>query len=333
MYHGPIFWKRERRCGQLGARTMSEEINQYVPIGLLMRVTPGRSRLLKLLSLGATMSLGGCNWVVLNPTGPIGEDERSIILSATVAMLIIVVPVIISILAVAWKYRASNERALYMPEWEHSNKIAVVITLVPCTVVLFLAVMTWKSSHRLDPYRPLASEFEPISIDVMALDWKWLFIYPGLNIATVNEIAFPANVPVQFKISSASVMNSFFIPQLGGQIYAMPGMETRLSLSAGRPGTYDGISANFSGDGFSDMKFKANALSLQGFEDWVAQVRQSSRRMNSETYSRLAKPSHKNPAEYFSSVDGELFEAILQDIRRKPKAVAMGQGICSANKE
>lgn len=298
-----------------------------------MKGIPGRSRLLRLLVLGATMSLGGCNWVLLDPMGPVGADERSIILSATLAMLVVVVPVIILILVIAWKYRASNTRALYMPEWEHSNKIAVVITIVPCTVVLFLAIMTWHSSHRLDPYRPLATEFEPISIEVMALDWKWLFIYPDLNIATVNEIAFPANVPVQFKISSASVMNSFFIPQLGGQIYAMPGMETKLSLMAARPGTYDGMSANFSGDGFSDMKFKASALSRQEFEDWVAQSRLSSRRLNSDAYSLLAKPSHKNPVEYFSSVDGELFEAILQEIRREPKSVAMGDGICSANKE
>src|ERR1700686_2250146 len=133
-----------------------------------------------------------------------------------------------------------------MPDWEHSNTIAAVITLVPCAIVLCLVIITWRTSPEPDPYQPLASEVEPISIDVVALDWKWLFTYPDLHIATVNEIAFPANVPVKFRITSASVMNSFFIPQLGGQIYAMAGMQTQLSLIADDVGVFDGMSANFS---------------------------------------------------------------------------------------
>ena len=220
-----------------------------------------------------------------------------------------------------------------MPDWEHSNTIAAVITLVPCAIVLCLGIITWRTSHELDPYQPLASEVEPISIDVVALDWKWLFTYPDLHIATVNEIAFPADVPVKFRITSASVMNSFFIPQLGGQIYAMAGMQTQLSLIAGQTGTYDGMSANFSGGGFSDMKFKAVALSEHEFEAWVAKVKQSSKRLTSDVYSVLATPSEKNPIEYFSFVDPELFQHILRAARRERASIAMDDRMCFANKE
>lgn len=189
-------------------------------------------RLLRLPPLGATALLGGCNWVVLDPKGQIGADERSIIMTATWLMLIIVVPVIILIFALAWKYRASNTRAQFTPDWDHSNEIVAAVALAPCVIVLILSVMTWKESHKLDPYRPLESTVPPINVNVVALDWKWLFIYPDQRIATVNEVAFPANVPVNFSITSVSVMNAFFIPQLGGQIYAMPGMQTKLSLMA-----------------------------------------------------------------------------------------------------
>jgi cytochrome o ubiquinol oxidase subunit 2 len=283
--------------------------------------------------LGAAALLGGCQAVVLDPKGQIGEDERSIIVTATLLMLIIVVPVIAMILSFAWKYRASNTRARYMPDWEHSNKIAAVITLVPCTIVLCLGIITWRTSHELDPYRPLVSEVEPISIDVVALDWKWLFTYPDLHIATVNEIAFPVNVPVKFRITSGSVMNSFFIPQLGGQIYAMPGMQTQLSLIAGQTGVYDGMSANYSGGGFSDMKFKAVALSERDFDAWVAKIKQSSKRLTSDVYAVLAMPSEKHPVEYFSFVGPELFQEILHEVRHDPTFFAMDDSMCFANKE
>jgi len=179
----------------------------------------------------------------------------------------------------------------------------------------------------LDPYRPIVSEVEPISVDVVALDWKWLFIYRDLHIATVNEIAFPVNVPVDFRITSASVMNSFFIPQLGSQIYAMAGMQTKLSLIANHAGSYDGISANYSGAGFSDMKFKAIAVSDQEFKDWIAKVKLSSRRLGFDAYKALANPSEKHPVVYFSSVDPALFQAILHEPRHKPRSIAMDHSV------
>ncbi len=241
---------------------------------------PGRRRLARGARAAAALLamaplLGGCQFSVMDPMGPIGASEKSLILFATGLMLLIVVPVIVMTLAFAWRFRASNTAAVYKPDWEHSTKIEVVVWLVPCLLIIVLAAVTWSSTHRLDPYRPIASANKPIEVDVVSLDWKWLFIYPDLHIASVNELALPVGTPVNFRITSAGVMNSFFIPQLGGQIYSMAGMQTRLSLLASKPGNYAGISANYSGDGFSDMDFTARAMSSSDFTAWVGTVRAS----------------------------------------------------------
>ena len=277
---------------------------------------PGRSpdpaRLTRLLPLSAALLLSGCQWAVLDPKGPIGLQERSIIITATVLMLLVVVPVIALILIFAWRYRASNEKADYRPDWSHSNRIEAVVWLIPCLIIAALGVITWRSSHTLDPYRPLDSKVEPIRIDAVALDWKWLFIYPDQKVATVNQVAFPANVPVEFHITSATVMNAFFIPQLGSQIYAMAGMQTQLHLLANEPGTYQGLSSNYSGDGFSGMTFKAIALpSQQGFEAWLTQARASQRTLDATAYEQLARASENNPIAYYSQVQPNLFADIV----------------------
>ncbi|HVS78255.1 MAG TPA: ubiquinol oxidase subunit II [Steroidobacteraceae bacterium] len=273
---------------------------------------PARSRILRLLPLAAALLLSGCQWAVLDPKGPIGVQERSIILTATVLMLIVVVPVIALILIFAWRYRASNEKAEYRPDWSHSNRIEAVVWLIPCIIILALGVIAWRSSHTLDPYRPLDSKVKPIRIDAVALDWKWLFIYPEQKVATVNQVAFPANVPVEFHITSATVMNAFFIPQLGSQIYAMARMETQLHLLASEPGTYQGLSSNYSGDGFSGMTFKAIALpSQQGFDAWLAKVKAAPRKLDAASFARLAAPSENNPVEYYSQVQPRLFGDIV----------------------
>jgi len=261
---------------------------------------------------------------VLDPKGPIGVQERSIIITATVLMLIVVVPVIALILIFAWRYRASNGKAEYRPNWSHSNRIEAVVWLIPCIIIAALAVITWRTSHLLDPYRPLDSKVKPIRIDAVALDWKWLFIYPDQKVATVNEVAFPANVPVEFHITSATVMNAFFIPQLGSQIYAMAGMQTQLHLLASEPGTYQGLSSNYSGDGFSGMTFKAIAVpSQQGFDAWLAKVKTSQQTLGEAAYERLAAPSENDPVAYYSQVQPDLFADI---VRRKavPPAVLGG---------
>ena len=265
--------------------------------------------------------LTGCKAVLLDPKGPIAADEKQLIITATVLMLIVVIPVIVLTLVFAWRYRAGNSKARFMPNWSHSTTIEIVIWLIPCLIILVLGTITWRSSHTLDPFRPLDSEAKtkPITIEVVALDWKWLFIYPDQHIATVNEVAFPANVPVRFEVTSDSVMNSFFIPALGSQIYAMAGMQTEVHLIADEPGFYEGMSANFSGDGFADMHFKARATSASEFKDWVAKVKQAPLTLDEGLYKRLAKPSEAHKVTYYSSVTDGLFKEIIGKYVYMPK--------------
>jgi cytochrome o ubiquinol oxidase subunit 2 len=264
------------------------------------------------LSIGLVLLLSGCsNLDILNPKGSVGLAERDLIATSTWAMLIVVVPVIFLTLLFAWRYRASNKSAEYRPKWVHSTGIEIAIWTIPTLIILFLAVLTWKSTHELDPYRPLESQVKPINVEVVALDWKWLFIYPDLGIASVNQLAIPVGTPVNFRITSDTVMNSFFIPQLGGQIYAMAGMQTRLHLIADEAGDYAGTAANFSGKGFSDMKFRTLAKSPEEFNAWVAKVRASSDNLSMDRYHTVSAPSEKDPVRYFSTVDPKLFNNII----------------------
>lgn len=272
----------------------------------------------KWLSLSSSFILSGCEFDVLNPKGAIGLQEKSLILTSTWAMLIVVIPVILLTLFFAWKYRASNTTAAYRPDWSHSTRIEVVIWAVPAVIILFLAGLTWDSTHALDPYKPIASEVKPIDVDVVALDWKWLFIYPDLGIAAVNQLAMPVGTPVNFHITSDSVMNSFFIPRLGSQIYAMAGMVTQLHLIADEAGDYDGLSANFSGPGFSDMTFHALAVPNDRFDQWVQQVRSASAHLDADEYQKLAAPSTANPVTYFSQVSPPLFHSIVMKYDSEP---------------
>ncbi|AMO74540.1 ubiquinol oxidase subunit II [Pseudomonas citronellolis] len=289
-----------------------------------MKIDQYSGYLKRLSVLLPLLSLGGCNMVLFDPKGQIGVDEKSLIITCTLLMLLVVVPVIVMTLAFAWKYRASNTKATYMPDWAHSTRIEVVVWLVPCIIIAILGWLTWESTHKLDPYRPLDSDVKPITIQAVSLDWKWLFIYPEQGIATVNEIAFPKDTPVNFQITSDTVMNSFFIPQLGSQIYSMTGMLTKLHLIANEEGVFDGISANYSGSGFSGMKFKAIATSEQGFQDWVAKVKSAQAGLTEEGFPELAKPSENVPATYFSSVTPDLFQHILTKHERA--GLAMGKG-------
>ena len=256
--------------------------------------------------------LSGCKGGILDPKGPIGADEKSLILTATFLMLLVVVPVILMTLVFAWKYRASNTAAVYTPKWAHSTKIEVVVWTIPVIIVIGLAILAWETTHKLDPYRPLDSAKAPIKVDVVALNWKWLFIYPDLGIATVNQLAFPKDTPVNFRITSDVAMNSFFIPQLGGQIYAMAGMETKLHLLANEAGSYDGMSANYSGAGFSGMKFKAIATETpEDFQAWVAKVKAQAKPLDAQAYLALAQPSENNPPAYFTAAEPRLFDAVM----------------------
>ena len=261
----------------------------------------------------ATVLLSGCDMVLMDPKGAIGVEQRRLILTAIGLMLIVVVPVIFMAFAFAWKYRASNKSAKYSPNWSHSNKIEAVVWTIPIIIIAILGTITWKTTHALDPFKPIVADKKPMTIEVVSLDWKWLFIYPEQGIATVNELAFPKDVPVEFKVTSNSVMNSFFIPQLGGQIYAMAGMQTKLHLIGNEAGKYDGISSSFSGRGFSGMKFTAIVTPTEGdFDQWVAKVKASSNNLNATSdFNKLAEPSENNPVEYFSSVKPNLFKETI----------------------
>jgi len=278
---------------------------------------------MRTLSAGAVVLLSGCSMEVLNPKGDVGAQEKTLILVALGLMMLVVVPVIVMTLVFAWRYRASNTKATYAPKWAHSTAIEVVVWTIPGIIVAILGVLAWRTSHTLDPYKPLDSNVKPITVQAVSMDWKWLFIYPDYGVATVNELAFPVDTPVNFEITSDTVMNSFFIPQLGSQIYSMAGMDTKLHLIAREPGSYTGLSANFSGPGFSDMHFQAIATSAQGFADWIKQAKASPSALTAATYAELAKPSERNPVTYYGSVTPTMFNDIINKYMVAPHAEGM----------
>ncbi|MDR3568282.1 MAG: ubiquinol oxidase subunit II [Syntrophobacteraceae bacterium] len=266
-----------------------------------------------LASLGIAAILGGCSKVVLlHPGGPIGNAERNLIIEAFGLMLIVVIPVIAMALWFPLKYSASNKKAVYAPKWSGSLRLELVFWLVPVAIVAVLGYLAWSKTHQLDPYRPIEKGVRPINVQVVAMDWKWLFIYPDQKIAVVNKLVFPVGVPLSFMITSDTVMNSFFIPQLGSQMYAMAGMVTRLNLKADRPGVYYGQSQAFSGKGYADMSFQARAVSLGEFEGWLEKVGRSPHKLDSLRFKELQKPSTANHVAYFSNVAPGLFDLILR---------------------
>lgn len=272
------------------------------------------------LLLPFMLLLGGCNLVVMNPSGDVAVQQRDLIVTSTVLMLLIIVPVIALTFFFAWKYRESAKAPDYDPEWHHSTRLEMIIWSAPVAIILILGTVTWIATHRLDPYRPLSRLDEerpipdgvkPLTVEVVAMDWKWLFLYPELGIGSVNELVAPVDVPIRFKITSSSVMNSLFVPALAGQIYAMSGMETKLHAVINKEGVYDGFSANYSGDGFSHMRFKFHGLNPQGFEQWVAKVKNEGQGFGRQEYLDLEKPSEREPVRHLASVDPELYQAIL----------------------
>jgi cytochrome o ubiquinol oxidase subunit 2 len=250
---------------------------------------------------------------VLDPRGPIASAEWLLMINATAIMLVVVVPVIIATLGVAWWYRASNPRAVRSLDESYEGRVEFVTWSIPVLTVILLAGVTWIGSHQLDPRTPIAADAKPLKVEVVALDWKWLFIYPEQGIATVNQLVIPAKTPVEFRLTSATVMNSFFVPQLGSQIYAMGGMITHLNLLADNPGEFPGISAMFSGDGFSDMRFVARAVPASEFTHWVGQARGSEMALDDSGYAALARPSKAVPPATFRSVAPGLFDHIVKE--------------------
>jgi cytochrome o ubiquinol oxidase subunit 2 len=262
----------------------------------------------------AVIYFSSVNISVLDPKGTIGQQEKHLMLFALGLSLVVVIPVFTLLFSFAWRYRASNHRyknRKYSPDWDHSVTLETIWWLIPTVLIAILSVTAWNSSHQLDPYRSLASDKQPLTIQVVALDWKWLFIYPQENIASVNYVQFPVNQPVNFQITADAPMNSFWIPQLGGQIYAMPGMATDLHLSANQIGNYNGSSANISGTGFAGMRFTAKASSATDFDQWVATARHSPNHLTFNSYDKLAQASQNNPAAAYASTEPGLFDIII----------------------
>ncbi|OPA90955.1 ubiquinol oxidase subunit II [Pseudomonas fluorescens] len=273
-----------------------------------------------LVSLTGMFLLTGCNLVVFNPKGQIATDERDLIILATGLMLLVVVPVIVLTFVFAYRYRATNKTARYSPRWASSHTIEAVVWGVPLLIIIALGWVTWVTTHALDPYRPLDSDTPPINVQVVATDWKWLFIYPDLGIASVNELALPVHTPVSFTITSDAAMTSFFIPALGGQIYAMAGMQTKLHLIADETGVFRGIAANYNGPGFSDMHFATLSLRPADFQAWVEKVKGAARPLDQNSYAQLARPSTRHPVTYYSAVQERLFLDIVDKYEGMNKA-------------
>lgn len=269
-----------------------------------------RYALLAVVLIGALM-LGGCSEGVLDPKGPIAAADRQILLNSLGIMLAIVVPVILATLGVAFWFRASNMRARYRPDFTYSGRLEMLVWSIPAMTVFLVGGVAWIGAHDVSPRKPIASTVKPLRVQVASLDWKWLFIYPDQGVASVNHLTIPVGTPISLELTSSGVMNSFFVPQLGSQIYTMAGMVTRLQLQADDAGTYRGFSAQFSGEGFSDMHFDADAVTSEKFSQWLDSVRSAGPELNAQTYADLAKPSVAVAPFNFRSVAPGLFNSIL----------------------
>ncbi|MBV8334118.1 MAG: ubiquinol oxidase subunit II, partial [Alphaproteobacteria bacterium] len=256
-----------------------------------LRHRPRRSGLFRWPAIVAALLLTSCQQGILDPQGPVASAQLLLLFNSTAIMLVVVVPVILATFAFAWWYRASNPRASRSTDESYEGRLEFVLWSIPVLIVILLGGVIWIGSHQLDPRAPISAKGDPLRVDVVALDWKWLFIYPDQGIAAVNELVIPAGTPVNFRLTSATVMNSFFIPQLGSQIYTMGGMTTHLNLLADAPGEYPGFSANFSGAGFAWMRFVARAVPAGDFEAWLTQVRGTGSALDDASYAQLAKPS------------------------------------------
>ncbi len=295
-----------------------------------------RYRLPSMVLIGAAIlsaaALGGCTGGVLDPKGPIASAERQILLNSLGIMLAIVIPVILAILGVAFWFRESNGRARYRPNFTYSGRIEMLIWSIPAMTVFLVGGVAWVSSHDVSPRKPIVSTVKPLRIQVVSLDWKWLFIYPDQGVASVNHLTIPVGTPVSLELTSSGVMNSFFVPQLGSQIYAMSGMITRLHLQADYPGTYRGFSAQFSGEGFADMHFEANAVPDEKFTQWLNTAHSAGPQLDAETYANLAKPSAAVTPFTYRSVAPGLFDSILVSEVKSDDAMCRGPTSMRAEK-
>jgi len=279
--------------------------------GPWQRPQSGSARVARCAVVMAPIILTACQPAVLDPKGVIGIAEKTLLIDSLAIMLAIVVPTIAATLGFAWWFRASNTRAIYLPDWEYSGRIELIVWSIPLLTIILLGGVAWIGSHDLDPAKPLPSDTPPLEIQGVSLDWKWLFIYPNQRVASVNQLVVPAGVPLHFSLTSASVMNAFFIPQLGSMIYTMNGMTTQLNLQADAPGTFRGLSSHYSGDGFSDMHFDVRAVPAEQFAAWIDATRSTGPSLDAQSYAALARQSVNATPFTFGEADPDLFEQIV----------------------
>ncbi|MFL6722217.1 MAG: ubiquinol oxidase subunit II [Sphingomonas sp.] len=260
-----------------------------------------------------------CNRGILDPVGPVAAAEKQILINSTAIMLAIIIPTMLATIAVAFWFRRGNAKATYRPDWEYSGAIELVVWAIPVLTIALLGGIAWIGSHQLEPSKPLDSKLPPLNVEVVAMDWKWLFIYPDQGIATVNQLVVPAGTPVSFRLTSATVWNTFFVPQMGSMIYTMPNMVTRLNLEADRQGVFPGRSAHFSGDGFPGMEFNVSSVSPQQFAAWVQSARGSGPALDARTYAQLSQPTSYVKPMTFSAVVPRLFDAIATGHAPRPQ--------------
>jgi cytochrome o ubiquinol oxidase subunit 2 len=276
-----------------------------------MLKVPSQRLFLRFAPLAFVLPLSGCDWAVLNPKGPIGDGNATLLVDSVAIMLVIVVPTIIATLGIAWWFRSSNQRAFYLPDWDESGQLELIVWAIPLLTIMLLGGVTWIGAHDLDPAKPLQSKEEPLNVQVVSLDWKWLFIYPDQHVASVNRLVIPADTPIRFALTSGSVMTAFFVPQLGSMIYTMNRMRTQLYLKADEPGTFRGLATQIAGDGFADMHFEVEAKTPADFYAWLGQARGGGPALTPDSYIELSKQSVVPEPFTFQSVSDGLFEKIL----------------------
>jgi cytochrome o ubiquinol oxidase subunit 2 len=277
-------------------------------------------RRLRGLLLSPLALLGGCHLALLDPSGDVARQQSDIMIVTTIIMLLIIVPVLVAIGIVAWRYRASNKQAHYDAEWDHSPQLELVVWAGPLLIIIAVGAISWIGTHQLDPYRPLdrvakgqpvAAGTKPLEVDVVSLRWKWLFLYPQYGIATVNQLAAPVDVPIRFKMTSDAMMDAFSVPELAGMVYTMPGMQTVLHAVINKPGQYQGFSANYSGAGFTDMRFNFEGMNTHDFDAWVAKVRTEGGELDTKAYDQLRQPGRDAPVHYYARFEPDLYTRIL----------------------
>lgn len=271
----------------------------------------GPIAVVSILIIVGWMLVANAHFVVLDPVGFVGSQQKKLLIFACILSALVVIPVFIMLFVISWKFREGNQKAAYDPEWGHNNRLELLWWGIPITIIVVLSIITWKTSHELDPYHTIESKNKTIDVQVVALQWKWLFIYPEYGTASINELAMPVDHPVRFRLTADAPMSAFWVPQLGSQIYSMNGMASQINLVANKTGTFEGYNTNINGPGYSSMTFQVKAMSTSDFATWTKQGSESAKTLDDKTFKDLIKPGvQKQPVQY-KLADKDMFDMIV----------------------